>query len=59
MARLARDEKRSKPWKAEVKHRYVPRFLGYFHTRDEAEAAERAMRVELKGTPDPVRRAVS
>lgn len=58
MARLALDEKRSKPWKAEIKHEYVPRFLGYFHTRDEAEAAERDMRVLLKGTPDPVRKAV-
>lgn len=38
-----------KPWKAEIRHNYQTRFLGYFHTKDEAESAERAKRLELTG----------
>jgi hypothetical protein len=57
MARLARDCQRTLPWKAEIKHNYISRFLGYFATRDEAEAAERAKRLELTGTPEALRGA--
>jgi hypothetical protein len=57
VARLAtHDQNRTKPWKAEVKFRGVSRFLGYFETKEEAEEAERAMRLKLTGVPHPTRR---
>jgi hypothetical protein len=51
---MARDTNRSKPWKAEVKHLYKARFLGYFATQAEAEAAERKKRLELTGVEHPL-----
>lgn len=58
MARLARDCTREKPWKAEVKVQYKARFLGYFHTQDEAEQAEKDFReVNPDGRKHPFRLA--
>jgi hypothetical protein len=55
VARLHRNHyRREKPWKAEVKHNYRARFLGYFHTKEEAEAAERQKRLELTGREDTI-----
>lgn len=49
MARLRAGPNRTKPWKAEIKHRYKARFLGYFATWEEADEAERKKRKELTG----------
>lgn len=55
MARLDKSDNRKKPWKAEVKINYTPYYLGHFATRQEAEAAERAFRFEMTGSPYPSR----
>lgn len=56
MARLARDLNRTKPWKAEVKVLYKARFLGYFHTKEEAETAEAEFRkTHPDGRKEPLR----
>lgn len=52
MARLASNGMKSKPWKAEIRHFYKTRFLGYYATKDEAEQAERKKRLELTGRED-------
>lgn len=52
MARLDKGYRRKKPWKAEIRHFYKTRYLGHFATKDEAEAAERAKRLELTGRED-------
>jgi hypothetical protein len=49
----------NKPWKAEIKHKYKARFLGYFATKAEAEAAERAKRLELTGSETHKPRVIS
>ena len=46
---MTRDCQRKKPWRGAVKHNYKERFLGYFETKEEAEEAERQMRLRLKG----------
>jgi hypothetical protein len=57
VARLAtHDQNRTKPYKAAVKFNYKERFLGYFPTKEEAEEAERAMRIHLTGVAHPTRR---
>lgn len=48
----------SKPWKAAVKVQYKERFLGYFETKEEAEAQERAFRLTVFGTEEVVRKPV-
>jgi len=40
MARLAKDINRTKPWKAEIRVDGWPFFLGYYVTKDEAQAVE-------------------
>jgi hypothetical protein len=54
MARLARDCKRTRPWKAEIKVNYETFFIGYFYCRDDAEQAERDLRLSLTGREDPM-----
>jgi len=53
MARLG-NPNATKPWKAEIKHNYKSRFLGYFYTKEEAEQAERDMRLKLTGVEHAV-----
>ena len=55
MARLGTARQKTKPWRAAVKYKYKERFLGYFATKEEAEQAERDMRVRLTGVPHPTR----
>lgn len=46
--------KRIKVWKAEIKHNYVARYAGHHHTKEEAEQAERALRLRLTGVAEPL-----
>lgn len=44
----------ARPWKAEIKVNYKPRYLGYYSTYEEADQAERAMRLQLTGREEPM-----
>ena len=45
---------RNGKYKARIKHNYVERFLGYHDTYEEADQAERAMRLRLTGVEEPL-----
>lgn len=45
--------RRTKPWKARVKLECTEYYLGYFHTREEAEDREDEFRLQLLGRDDP------
>lgn len=53
MPRLRKDANLTKPWKAEVKIDYQIYYLGYHATKAEAEADERAFRLEHTGREAP------